>query len=146
MKALNLLKRLRDLALAALVVGGIQILLSLLPWFVLLRSQPLGFSMALTLIGFGGWFVGFASSISTRRRIPRRPMARPPSASSPPPAIARRMTHPLTVRFQEQLDRLGCGTVLFFSSLLPLALAFFIRVQADLRTGKTWNDIFPTMP
>jgi hypothetical protein len=134
------------LALAALVLGSLQVLLSLLPWFVLFRSQPLGFSMALTLVGFGSWFVGFASSIGARRRIPRRPMARPPSAPSPPPETARGRTPPWPARLQEQLERLGCGTVLFFSSLLPLALAFFIRLQADLQTGKTWNDIFPTMP
>lgn len=144
--AQSLMKRLLDLVLTTLVLGGVQILLSLLVWLLLFRSHVLGFSMALTLVGFGGWFIGFASSFGARRGMSQRYTARQPDARERPPTSALRVAHPLADRFQEQIERSGCGTILFFSSLLPLALAFVLRLQADLQSGKTWNDIFPKMP
>lgn len=145
--AQSLIKRLRDLALTVLVLGGAQILLSFLLWLMLFRSHVLGFSMALTLVGFGGWFIGFVSSIGVRRGMPQRSAARQPDAPEERPSgSAPRVTHPWVERFQEQIERSGCGTVLLLSSLLPLALAFALRLQADMQSGKTWNDIFPKMP
>jgi hypothetical protein len=35
---------------------------------------------------------------------------------------------------------------MFLSSLIPLVLAFILRVQADMQSGKTWSDIFPALP
>ena len=160
-KAIDWAKRARDLALTVLVIGGVQVALSLVPWLAFFRSHPQGFSMALSLVGFAGWFVAFASSIGGRRGASMRGGA-PRGGSmreTAPPAAARQsdaagqpstglpqMTHPLAARFQERFERSGCGTVLFLSSLLPLALAFVLRLQADLQSGKTWGDIFPTMP
>ena len=149
--AQSLIKRLWDLVLTILILGGAQILLSVPLWLMLFRAQPLGFSMALTLVGFGGWFIGFASSFGARRRMPQRSTTRQPDAPERPamraPGMgAPRATHPWMERFQGQIERSGCSTVLFFSSLLPLALAFVLRLQADMQAGKTWNDIFPKMP
>ena len=143
--ALHVVKRLRDLALTVLAFGSAQLLLSFLVWRALFRSYPQGFSMTLTLAGFGGWFIAFASSVGARRAYLRQTTARP-GAPQPPPAGAPGVTVPLAARFQEQMGRFGCGTVIFLSSLLLLALAFALRVQADMQSGKTWNDIFPTMP
>ena len=142
---LRLVKRLRDLALTVLALGSVQILLSFLVWWALFRSNPQGFSMALTLVGFGGWFIAFASSVGARRGMARQATAHP-GAPQRPPAGAPVAAVPLASRLQEQIGRFGCGTVIFLSSLLPLALAFALRVQADMQSGKTWNDIFPTMP
>ena len=145
--ALNLMKHLRDLVLTALILGSIQLLLAVLPWLALFRAYPHGFSMALTLVGFGGWFIAFATSIGVRRTMSRRPATvRPPSAVGQPPGSVPKISNPLVVRFQEQFERSGCGTILFLSSLMPLVLAFVLRLQADMQSGKTWNDIFPTMP
>jgi hypothetical protein len=136
----------RDLALTILLFGGAQILLSLLLWPALFRSHPQGFSMALSLVGFGGWFVGFASSIGARRAMARQATARQPGAAEQAATETPEAALPLADRLKGQVQRSGCGTVLFLSSLLPLALAFVLRVQADMRSGKTWNDIFPSMP
>ena len=145
-KARNILRHVRDLALAVLVIGGAQIALSLIPWLALLRSQPLGFSMALSIVGFGGWFLGFATSIGVRRASPGRVSVRQPSPDAQSPAEAPRMPRSLIDEFRDRIGRAGCGLVLFLSSLLPLALAFGLRLQADLQSGKTWSDIFSTLP
>ena len=144
--AQSLIKRLRDLALTVLVFGVAQILISFLLWLMFFRSHLQGFSMALTLVGFGGWFIGFVASIGVRRGMSQRSAARQPDAPERPAASASRATHPWVERFQEQIEGSGCSTVLLFSSLLPLALAFVLRLQADMQSGKTWNDIFPKMP
>ena len=136
----------RDLALSILILGGAQILLSLLLWPALFRSHPQGFSMALSLVGFGGWFVGFASSLGARRAMAHRATARQPGAVEQPSTEPSEAAHPLMDRFKGQIGRSGCGTVLFLSSLVPLALAFALRLQADMRSGKSWSDIFPSMP
>ena len=90
-------------------------------------------------------FLAFASSVGARRGMARQGTARP-GAVQQPPAGAPVVAVPLAPRLQEQIGRFGCGTVIFLSSLLPLALAFALRVQADMQSGKTWDDIFPTMP
>jgi hypothetical protein len=41
---------------------------------------------------------------------------------------------------------MGCGFALLLSSFVPLALAFALRVNADLRSGMTWRELFPPMP
>jgi hypothetical protein len=144
--AYNWMCGVRDLALCILILGGAQILLSLLLWPALFRSHPQGFSMALSLVGFGGWFVGFASSIGARRAMARRATAPEPGALEQPPTDTPEAAQPLVARLKGQIERCGCGTVLFLSSLVPLALAFALRVQADMQSGKTWSDIFPSMP
>jgi hypothetical protein len=143
--ALSTVRNLRDLALTFLIIGCAQILLSLIPWQIVFRSHPLGFSMALSLIGFGGWFIGFAASFGARRAPPGHALARQTSASDPSPGEERETAHPLVARLRACIGRSGCGFVLFLSSLLPLALAFVLRLQSDMRSGKTWNEIFPVM-
>jgi hypothetical protein len=150
----------RDLALLVLAFGGVQFLRSVVVWAVLFRSRPQGFSMALTLVGFAGWFIAFTSSFASRRKVPwtegtsRQPPGRvPPAGTTPPPestppagSAARPPASPLVETAQAQVGRFGCGTVLFLSSLIPLGLAFILRVQADMQSGKTWSDIFPDIP
>jgi hypothetical protein len=133
------LGRLRDLALTLLVVGGIQILLSLPVWALLFRLYPLGFSMALSLIGFASWLLASLLSFGLGRRPTGGPL---PDRSLPGIPGA----NPFVDHIQTQLDRSGCGFVLFLSSVIPLGLAFVLRVHADLQAGRTWNDIFPPLP
>lgn len=131
--------RLRDLALTLLVVGGIQILLSLPVWALLFRSYPLGFSMALSLIGFASWLLASLLSFG----LGRRPTGGTLPDRSPLGASG---TNPFVDHIQTQLDRSGCGFMLFLSSVIPLGLAFVLRLHADLQAGRTWNDIFPPLP
>jgi hypothetical protein len=138
--------RVRDLALTVLAVGCAEIVLSLIPWLILFRNHPQGFSMALSLSGFGGWIIGFASSLGTRRTVPDRSTARQQSDHDPARAEAPDVAHTAIDSLRQRVERAGCGLILFLSSLLPLALAFFLRLQADLQSGKTWDDIFPTLP
>jgi hypothetical protein len=44
------------------------------------------------------------------------------------------------------MSNIGCGTLFFLSGLAVLALAFVLRVRADMQTGMTWSDLFPTGP
>jgi len=76
----------------------------------------------------------------------RRATARQPDVVEQPPTETSEAAYPLVARLKGQIERCGCGTVLFLSSLVPLALAFALRIQADMRSGKTWSDIFPSMP
>jgi hypothetical protein len=145
-RGLNLAKRTRDLALTALALGGAQIVLALLLWLAILRSQPLGFSMALSLVGFGGWFVALASSLGAQRSMRDQGRARRPSAPQPNQADTPTAMPPWMALGRERIERSGCGLVLFLSGLIPLGLAFYLRLQADMRLGKTWSDIFPTLP
>jgi hypothetical protein len=154
----TVLRGVRDLVLVVLAFGGIQLLLSVGVWAALFRSRPQGFSMALTLVGFGGWFFAFTASFSSRRRVPwtqgtsQQPPGRLSIGRDTPPLGEGRSTEPaapaaspLVGAAQAQIGRFGCGTVLFLSSLIPLGLAFTLRVQADMQSGKTWNDIFPAL-
>ena len=160
-----MLSSVRDLVLVVLTFGGVQILLSVIVWAILFRSQPQGFSMALTLVGFAGWFIAFTSSFTSRRRAPwgqgtsQQPPGRVPparDASSEGETLSTRQAPsgrdgtppapPFVGAAQAQVGRFGCGTVMFLSSLIPLGLAFILRVQADMQTGKTWSDIFPAVP
>jgi hypothetical protein len=153
-RAGTFLRRARDLALTLSVFGGVQILLSLSLWPILFRSHPQGFAMALTLVGFGGWFAAFVTSFR-RTRLPRSTgeayaansgAAEPGPSSLGPPNMIGEDDSTMTERLKTQVDRTGCGTVLFLSGLLPLGLAFVLRIQADMQSGKTWNEIFPTVP
>jgi hypothetical protein len=45
-----------------------------------------------------------------------------------------------------QLKRSGCGFMIILSSVIPLGLAFILRLQADLQAGLTLRDIFPPIP
>lgn len=148
----TVLSSLRDLVLVVLAFGGVQLLLSVGVWAALFRSYPQGFSMALTLVGFGGWFIAFTSSFTGRRRVPwgqdpQLPVGdRAPTEPDDPARGASPPATPLVGAAQTHIRRFGCGTVMFLSSLIPLVLAFILRVQADMQTGKTWSDIFPAVP
>jgi len=130
------LRGLRSTALWTLLVGVAQVLLSLLVWQLVFADYPLGFSMALTLVGFGSWFFSFFATFSTGRRG-FGPLTNAPEDVDQASGIVGRV--------QDDLGRTGCATVLFTGSLVPLAIAFWLRVQADLSSGKTWSDIFPPM-
>jgi hypothetical protein len=144
--ALNLATRARDLALTVLALGSVQIVLSLLLWLAILRAQPLGFSMALSLVGFGGWFVALGSTLGAQRSTRDRGRSRRPSAPKQNPADVPTAMPLWVAKIRELIERSGCGLVLFLSGLIPLGLAFYLRLQADMRLGKTWSDIFPTLP
>jgi hypothetical protein len=142
----NWVTNLRDLALSVLVIGCTQVVLSLIPWLLLFRDHPQGLSMALSLSGFGGWIVGFASTVGAGRTQPSRSKARQQSAPDHSPTDAADVAPSPLDGLRRRIERAGCGLTLFLSSILPLALAFFLRLQADLQSGKTWEDIFPTLP
>jgi hypothetical protein len=137
------LQRLRDFALTVLVIGGIQILVALAVRPILFARHPVGFSMALSLVGFFCWALSFLLSFSNQRR--RR---RAHSAIMGPPAtpIAEPKGGSVFEHMQKQAQQADYGFVLLVSSLLPLSIAFFLRLQYDLRTGLTLSDIFPPMP
>ena len=134
---LSKLHSLRDLALTILIAGGAQILLALILWPILFGCQPLGFALALSLVGFGNWALSALSSFGLGRRRRRGSQGKP---------AAQQQASPIVARVQEQLGRAGCSFVLFLSSLMPLALAFVIRLRADLRSGLTWQELFPPFP
>ena len=117
------------------IIGGAQTLFSLLLWQVLFRKYPLGFSMGLTLVGFASWFLSFLMGFGSRRFTSGSPRSLFPAGMLAQPKTSNRS--------DPQSDRGGCGCLLFAASLIPLAIAFVIRTQADLSTGKTWQDIFP---
>jgi hypothetical protein len=125
--------------LTVLTVGGLQVLVSLVVWFLVFRTQPLGFSMALSLVGFVSWLVALFQSMGARRRALNTlsPVQRSPILSVP---------YPFADSLQTQVDRLGCGFVLVISSLIPLGIAFALRLRADMAAGLTWGDIFPPLP
>jgi hypothetical protein len=139
-KALHTFGRgMRDFVLTMLIVGGLQILASLVAWLLIFRSHPLGFSMALSLVGFASWLVALFASMGARRRAlsALSPVQKTPALSVP---------YPFADSLQTQVDRLGCGFVLIVSSLIPLGIAFALRVRADMEAGLTWSDIFPPLP
>jgi hypothetical protein len=133
----------RNWGLTVLIVGGIQVLLALLIWPILFRARSLGFSLALSLVGFASWIPSIALSFGFRRRLPR------PGTGAAQPSTkvtAPRQMPPVIDQVQAQVERAGCGWTLFVSSIIPLGLAFVMRVQADLGTGKTWREIIPPLP
>jgi hypothetical protein len=140
--------RARDLAVNVLVFAAAQILLALLFWLLFFRTHPQGFAMGLTLVGFGSWAIAFL----TARRRPRSRVIGPQEAwlwsrTRRPPADETQRARPAAgEKLQARLQSAGCGTVLFLSGLISLGLAFALRVRADMQTGKTWSDIFPTGP
>ncbi|MBL7200891.1 MAG: hypothetical protein ISS56_12140 [Anaerolineae bacterium] len=133
-------KSVRDFALTIGLVGGGQVLVSLLVWPLLFRSDPLGFSLSLSLVGFASWLLAFVLSFGDRRRS--RGMVAPVAGLS----VRNAPPRPVAGTLQAQVERSGCGFVLLVSSVVPLGLAFALRLQADLQSGKTWSDIFPPMP
>jgi len=138
--ALNtVLSSLRDFALTVAAFGGVQVLLSLIIWPLVFGNHPLGFSMALSLVGFASWGVAFAASLGGRRRQPLSAMT---GQMVPPPTPDRN----LLANMQDQVTRSGCGCILLTSSLIPLAIAFVLRLQSDLRQGLDLGEIFPPMP
>ena len=134
----TILSNVRDFALTILIVGGAQVLVALLLSLILFRAYPQGFSMALSLVGFASWLLSSLMSFRRGRRPTRATLLR--SSLIDPP-----MAHPVVDHVQAQLQRAGCGFVLFLSSIIPLGLAFILRVRADLRTGMTWSDLFPPL-
>jgi len=150
-KALRaLLQRAGAYGVQVLIVAGVEILMALLVWLALFRSHPLGFPMALTVVGLPGWFLALVLSFqpgrggAVRAGFMLSPLTMAPlqglfgttgtrSADAKPSRISR-------------AERIGCATVLFLGSLLVLLLAFGMRLQADFALGKTWEDIFPEVP
>ncbi len=134
-----ILTGLRNSILNIALIGGAQILLALLIWQTLFRSQDQGFSMALTLVGFASWFLSFFMSLSSRRYA---------SGAGQTPLLAGMLANMAASKSKRQppIDRSGCGCLAFFASLIPLGIAFALRIQADLSAGKTWQDIFPPIP
>ncbi|MBN1643024.1 MAG: hypothetical protein JXA09_17440 [Anaerolineae bacterium] len=130
---------LRDFALTVFIVGAMQVLLGLIVWPILFRSHPLGLSMALSLVGFASWLLSFIFSLGERRR--RRFDGGidlvPPEGLRGPQILD---------GLQSQLQRSGCGFILLVGSLLPLGIAFVLRLRADLQAGMDIRDIFPPMP
>ena len=72
-----------------------------------------------------------------------RSMARPSTRSM---GRATQADSPATSKLQEQLGSASVSTVLFFSGLLVLGQAFVLRERAEMQSGMTWSDIFPTEP
>ena len=137
------LRSLRDFALTVLVIGGIQVLIALLLWPIVFRDHPVGFSMALSLVGFGAWLISFAISFADRRRQRMAYMNVAGRAAPPPSQPGDRS---LFEGMRDQAQRAGCGCTLLVASLVPLGIAFVLRLRYDLRGGLTWRDIFPPMP
>ena len=135
----TVLSSLREFALTVAAFGGVQILLALIVWPLIFGDHPLGFSMALSLVGFASWGVAFAASLGGRGRQSLTAIA---GQTVPPPVPDRN----LLANMQDQVSRTGCGCILLTSSLIPLAIAFVLRLQADLRAGLDLSDIFPPMP
>jgi hypothetical protein len=132
------LNGLRDLALSMLIVGGGQVVLGLILWPLIFRRQELGFSMALSLVGFGSWLLSFIMSFTSRRgRLNNEMPIEPPRAFE---------DHPVLESVQDQIQRTGCGFMLLISSSIPLGIALLLRLQHDLRTGLELREIFPPMP
>ena len=135
----GILTGLRDFALTVLVVGAVQILIGLILWPLVFRDHPLGLSMALSLVGFASWLVSFIMSLGERRR--RRfgddPGLAPPEGFKGPPILD---------GMQSQVQRSGCGFLLLVGSLLPLGIAFALRLRADLQAGMSIRTLFPPMP
>jgi len=129
--------RLGDLALNLLIMGGIEVLVALAVWPLLFRAYPQGFSMALSLVGFSVWAIASFASLRSRR----------PSGSSRSSAGTQE-SPPRGGSIGDRLKQVqpGSSLLFFFSSLIPLALAFILRVLADLRAGYTWHDLFPPFP
>jgi hypothetical protein len=137
------LRSLRDFALTILVIGGIQVLIALLLWPIVFRDHPVGFSMALSLVGFSAWLVSFALSLADRRRQRMMYISMAGRAAPPPSQPGDRS---LFDGMRDQAQRAGCGFTLLAASLVPLGVAFILRLRYDLRSGLTLRDILPPMP
>jgi len=138
-RAAKWLIALRDTALSLLIAGAAQIALALALWPVLFTRYPQGFAMALSLVGFGIWLLSALLSLGARRRLGGPMFSRPETTSA-------RTNGALLTSMRERAERAGCGFTLFLSSIIPLGLAFFIRVRADLARGMTWGELFPPVP
>jgi hypothetical protein len=140
--------RARDLAINVLAIAVAQFLIALLFWQLVFRRHSQGFAMGLTLVGFASWAISFMTSSRRARSRARSPLetrlgsrVRDVPDDAPPRGNALAQGK-LQARFQGA----GCSTVLFLSGLISLGLAFVLRVRADMQTGMTWSDIFPTQP
>lgn len=144
---LNLKSRLKELlnnarrTLSVLaIIAAIQIVVALLAWQILFRSHAQGLAMGLSLVGFLSWFVSFFSAglggrvASARARIQNPALPFVPADEKKERDLG-----------SQPVDQSGFGCLLFFASLIPLLIAFVLRIQADFAAGKTWNDIFPPM-
>ena len=132
------------------IVAGVEVLVALLVWLALFRSHPLGFPMALTLVGLPACFVAFVLSFQpSRGGAVRAGFMLSPLTMAPLQGLFQttgaRSTDAKRPRISRS-ERIGCATVVFLGSLLVLLLAFGLRLRADFALGKTWEDIFPEMP
>jgi len=157
----EILERVGAFLLDVLIIGSVEMFASFLLWLVIFRSAPLGFSMALTVVGFIGWFIAFLLSFRSRpSRLQemRANMMFSPFGNFLNPAMAR----PEETEKDEDEDangdkkdkeddvslgeRMARTMVFFIASLIPLGIAFAIRLQADFALGKSWEEIFPQVP
>ena len=137
------LRALRDFAVTVLVVGGAQVLIALLLWPIMFKNHPVGFSMALSLVGFSSWLLSFMISFADRRRTRLMNMR---MAGPPMQPIAPSESRTFSERMQDQAQRMGCGFTLLAASFVPLGIAFVLRLRYDMRAGLTLRDIFPPLP
>ena len=142
-------KRASAYGVQVLIVAGVEVLVALLVWLVLFRSHPLGFPMALTLVGLPGWFMALVLSFQpSRSGALRAGFMLSPLTMAPIQDLFQtrgaRAADAKRTRLSRS-ERIGCVTVVFLGSLLVLLLAFGLRLRADFAMGKTWKEIFPEM-
>jgi len=134
--------RARDQAITVLIYIAVQIVLALIFWQLLFRSRDQGFALGLTLVGFASWALLFVTGFRARSRPRTQQEAWLGAQTSEPQDNA----SPTRGKLLSNLETVGCGTALFLSGLITLALALVLRVHADMQTGKTLSDIFPSGP
>ncbi len=136
------LSRLRRLAMVIGIIGAAQLLLGLIAWLLLFRTHPQGLSMGLSLIGFGSWAIAAVLSLGGRRPG-ARPMGMGSMFGGMPALSLSNLETSKPESHDAKPDLSRGGDLLFVASLIPLAIAFTLRLQADLSAGRTWQDIFP---
>jgi|GEM_PF-4041712 len=137
-KLRNALDDARRTIIVVAIIAGIQIAISLLAWLVLFRRYAQGLAMGLTLVGFLSWFLSFFTSELNSRVAGAR--ARLQAPYQPFISADEKKEHDLS---KQTPDRFDLGCLIFIAGIIPLLIAFALRVHADLSAGKTWADIFP---
>jgi hypothetical protein len=129
-------------AITVLIYTAAQLVLALIFWQLLFRSRDQGFALGLTLVGFASWAIMFVTGFRARPR----PMTQQEAWLGAQTTKAEGDASSARGKLNARLDMAGCGTALFLSGLITLSLALVLRVRADMQTGKTLSDIFPSGP